>query len=154
MTNLKAGDKAPNFTGQLEDGTTVSLSDFKGKKLVIFFYPRDNSPTCTTEVCNFRDNYSKLKKLGFEILGVSPDSAKKHQNFIDKFELPFSLLVDSDLHIANAFGVFGPKKFMGKVSDAIHRETFVINEKGEIMFVIDKVKSKIASEQIFELIEK
>src|SRR5690606_31405592 len=106
MTKLKAGSKAPAFTAINERGETVSLKDYKGKKLVLYFYPQDNTPTCTIEACNLRDNYKKFQKEGYEILGVSPDSAKKHTNFIQKHKLPFSLLVDEDLNIIKAYGVW------------------------------------------------
>jgi len=150
MTNLKVKQKAPAFEAKNQDGKLVKLSDYKGKKVVLYFYPQDNTPTCTTEACNFRDNFSKLKKLGYVVIGVSPDSERKHQNFIKKFELPFTLISDPDLKVANAYGVWGPKKFMGKISDSIHRETFVINEEGFIEKIIEKVVSKKATEQILE----
>jgi len=150
MTNLKVNDKAPAFEAKDQNGNIVKLSDYKGKKLVLYFYPADNTPTCTTEACNFRDNYSYLKKKGYEVVGVSPDSERKHQNFIAKFDLPFTLISDPDLKVANAYGVWGPKKFMGKISDSIHRETFIINEKGIIEKIIEKVVSKNATEQVLE----
>ena len=151
MTNLKAGDKAPKFSGVDENGEKVELKDFKGKKLIIFFYPKDNTPTCTVEACNLRDNYSMLKKKGFALLGVSPDTQKKHQNFIKKFDLPFPLLSDTDLETIKTFNVWGPKKFMGKEYDGLHRTTFVIDEKGKIEQVITKVKSKDHAAQILAL---
>lgn len=147
---LKAGDKAPSFKLEDQTGTQRSLADYKGKKLVIYFYPKDNTPTCTVEACNLRDNYKALQKEGYEIVGVSPDSIKRHQNFIAKFELPFTLLSDPEHEMALAYGVWGEKKFMGKVFDGIHRTTFLISEKGKIDRVIEKVKSKIHSEQILE----
>lgn len=150
MTTLKVNDKAPDFEAKDQDGEIVKLSDYKGKKVILYFYPQDNTPTCTTEACNFRDNYSKLQKKGYAVIGVSPDSERKHQNFIEKFELPFTLISDKDLKVANAYGVWGPKKFMGKVSDSIHRETFVIDETGNIEKIIEKVVSKKATQQIFE----
>ena len=148
MTHLKAGDKAPKFSGVNENGEKVALKDFKGKKLILFFYPKDNTPTCTVEACNLRDNYSMLKKKGYALLGVSPDSQKKHQNFINKFDLPFPLLSDDNLETIKAFNVWGPKKFMGKEFDGLHRTTFVIDEKGKIEQVITKVKSKDHAAQI------
>ncbi|RYH74624.1 thioredoxin-dependent thiol peroxidase [Flavobacteriaceae bacterium 144Ye] len=148
MTKLKAGDKAPDFTAKDEQGNTVSLSDYKGKKLVIFFYPKANTPTCTVEACNLRDNYSELTDKGYEILGVSADTEKRQTNFKNKFSFPYPLLADVDKEVINAFGVWGPKKFMGRTFDGIHRATFVINEDGIIEKVIDKVKAKIHSEQI------
>jgi len=150
MTKLKAGDKAPDFTAKDEQGNTVSLSDYKGKKLVIFFYPKANTPTCTVEACNLRDNYSELTDKGYEILGVSADTEKRQTNFKNKFSFPYPLLADVDKEVINAFGVWGSKKFMGRTFDGIHRATFVINEDGIIEKVIDKVKAKIHSEQILE----
>lgn len=150
MSKLKAGDKAPDFTAKDEQGNTVSLSDYKGKKLVIFFYPKANTPTCTVEACNLRDNYSELTDKGYEILGVSADTEKRQTNFKNKFSFPYPLLADVDKEVINAFGVWGPKKFMGRTFDGIHRATFVINEDGIIEKVIDKVKAKIHSEQILE----
>ena len=148
MTTLKAGDKAPNFSGTDENGNKISLKDFKGKKLILFFYPRDNTPTCTVEACNLRDNYADLQAAGYALLGVSPDSAKKHTNFIKKHDLPFPLLADEDLAVTKAYEVWGPKKFMGKEFDGLHRTTFVIDEKGKIAEVIKKVKSKDHAAQI------
>jgi len=150
QVSLKAGDKAPNFSGLDENGNKVSLKDFKGKKLIIFFYPKDNTPTCTVEACNLRDNYSMLQKKGYALLGVSPDDQTKHQKFIQKFDLPFPLLADVDLKTIKAFDVWGPKKFMGKEYDGLHRTTFVIDEKGKIDQVITKVKSKMHAEQIVQ----
>lgn len=136
------------FKAKDENGNTVSLSDFKGKKLVLYFYPADNTPTCTVEACNLRDNFEVLRKAGYEILGVSPDSAKKHQNFIKKHDLPFPLLVDEDLTIIKAYDVWGPKVTFGKAYDGLLRTTFIINKKGIIERVIDKVESKRHTEQI------
>lgn len=150
MTHLKAGDKAPNFSGVNENGEKVSLKDFKGKKLIIFFYPQDNTPTCTVEVCNLRDNYSMLQERGYELLGVSPDTQRKHQNFIKKHNLPFPLLSDVGLETIKAFNVWGLKKFMGREYDGLHRTTFVIDEKGNVEQVITKVKSKNHAAQILE----
>ena len=150
MTHLKAGDKAPDFSGTDENGNIISLSDFSGKKLILYFYPKDNTPGCTAESCNLRDNYNLMKKQGYEILGVSADSEKKHQNFIAKYDLPFHLLADTDKKVLNAYGVWGPKKFMGRTFDGIHRTTFVIDEKGVIEEVITKVKTKAHAEQILE----
>ena len=148
MTTLKAGDKAPDFSGLNEKNETISLNDFKGKKLVLYFYPKDMTPGCTTQSCNLRDNYDILLKQGYEVLGVSADSTKRHIKFIEKYDLPFSLLADEDHTVLNAFGVWGPKKFMGKEFDGIHRTTFVIDENGTIIEVIGKVKTKEHTEQI------
>lgn len=150
MTHLKVGDKAPDFEAKDQNGNLIKLSDYKGKKLILYFYPKDNTPTCTTEACNYKDNYKMLTKKGYEVIGVSADSEKKHQNFIAKFDLPFTLLADTEKEVINAYGVFGPKKFMGKISDSIHRETFLIDEKGIIEKVIEKVKSKEAATQVLE----
>ncbi|MGB0404363.1 MAG: thioredoxin-dependent thiol peroxidase [Salibacteraceae bacterium] len=150
MTTLKAGDNAPNFKAKNENGVDVSLSDFAGKKLVLYFYPKDMTPGCTTQSCNLRDNYNLLLKQGYEVLGVSADSEARHQKFIAKHELPFSLLSDEDHTVLNAYGVWGPKKFMGKEYDGIHRTTFVIDEKGVIEEVILKVKTKEHTAQILD----
>ncbi len=150
MNTLKVGDKAPNFEALDEQGNTVKLSDFSGKKLVVFFYPKANTPTCTVEACNLRDEYTVLKEQGYEILGVSADSQKKQSNFKKKFNFPYPLLADVDKDVINAFGVWGEKKFMGRIFDGIHRITFVINEEGVIEKVIDKVKAKIHAAQILE----
>ncbi|MFT6440727.1 MAG: peroxiredoxin Q/BCP [Salibacteraceae bacterium] len=148
MTTLKAGDKAPDFSGLNEKDETISLNDFKGKKLVLYFYPKDMTPGCTTQSCNLRDNYDTLLKQGYEVLGVSADSTKRHIKFIEKYDLPFSLLADEDHTVLNAYGVWGLKKFMGKEYDGIHRTTFVIDENGIIIEVIGKVKTKEHAEQI------
>jgi peroxiredoxin Q/BCP len=154
MTNLKPGDKAPNFSGVNELGNKMSLSDFEGKKLVLYFYPKDMTPGCTTQSCNLRDNYEDLQKKGFEILGVSADDEKRHVKFIEKHQLPFHLIADVDKKMIQDYGVWGEKKFMGKVYDGIHRTTFVIDEKGVILEVIGKVKTKAHSEQILEILEE
>ncbi|MGY5846759.1 thioredoxin-dependent thiol peroxidase [Salegentibacter sp. HM20] len=148
MTTLKAGDKAPNFKAEDQDGNIVQLSDFKGKKLVVFFYPKASTPGCTAEACNLRDNWEKFKEQGYAILGVSADSKKRQSNFKEKYDLPYPLLADEDKEVINAFGVWGPKKFMGKKYDGIHRTTFVIDENGIIEEVISKVKTKAHAEQI------
>ncbi|MBT8310447.1 MAG: thioredoxin-dependent thiol peroxidase [Flavobacteriaceae bacterium] len=150
MTTLKAGDKAPEFSSMDQDGNTISSSDYRGKKLVVFFYPKANTPTCTVEACNLGENYSELQAAGYELLGVSADSQKRQQNFKNKFNFPYPLLADVDKSVINAFGVWGPKKFMGREFDGIHRVTFVIDENGIIEKVIDKVKAKMHSEQILE----
>ena len=150
VTRLKEGDKAPDFKGKDQDGKVISLKDFKGKKLVIYFYPKDDTPGCTVEACNLRDNYATLKKEGYEVVGISADEEKKHKKFIDKYKLPFTLIADVDKKIIEAFDVWGEKKFMGKVFDGIIRTTFVINEKGRIEKVISKVDTKNHTEQILE----
>lgn len=148
MNTLQAGDKAPNFKVKDQNGNTISSEDYKGKKWVVFFYPKANTPGCTAEVCNLRDNYKELQDQGYELLGVSADSEKRQLNFKEKYKLPFPLLADEDREVLNAFGVWGPKKFMGREFDGIHRKTFIINEKGIIDRVIDKVKTKDHAAQI------
>jgi peroxiredoxin Q/BCP len=148
MTTLKVGDKAPDFKGLDQDGNEHSLVLYKGKKLVVFFYPKASTPGCTVEACDLRDNFERFKAKGYELLGVSADSAKRQSNFIEKNNLPFPLLADEDKSVIMAFGVWGPKKFMGKKFDGIHRTTFVINEEGVIDAVIEKVKTKEHSKQI------
>ena len=150
MTTLKIGDKAPSFEALDEQGNTVKLADYTGKKLVLFFYPKASTPGCTMEACNLRDNYQSFLAKGYAILGVSADSAKRQQNFINKNELPFPLLADEDKAVINAFGVWGPKKFMGREYEGIHRTTFVIDENGIIEDVILKVKTKQHTSQILE----
>jgi peroxiredoxin Q/BCP len=145
---LNIGDKAPNFSCKNEKGELVSLKDFKGKNLVLYFYPKDDTPGCTAEACDLRDNYQSFLSKGFEILGVSPDNEKKHQKFIDKHELPFSLLADEDHAVAEAYGVWGEKSMYGKKYMGILRSTFVIDEKGKIEKVIEKVDTKAHTKQI------
>ncbi|WOK04410.1 thioredoxin-dependent thiol peroxidase [Imperialibacter roseus] len=145
---LKAGDKAPDFEVSDQNGKTVKLSDFQGKKVVLYFYPQDNTPTCTVEACNLRDNYNTLKTKGYEVLGVSPDSAKKHTNFIKKFSLPFTLLADTDNKIIESYGLWAEKTTFGRSYMGVLRTTFIIDENGIIERVIDDVKSKEHAEQI------
>jgi thioredoxin-dependent peroxiredoxin len=147
---INVGEKAPMFTGLNQNGQTTSLESFRGKKLILFFYPQDNTPTCTVEACNLRDHYMELKSAGYELLGVSADSQKKHQNFIKKFNLPFDLIADTEREIINAFGVWGEKKTFGKTYDGIHRTTYVIGESGKIINRIDGVKSKNHAQQILD----
>ena len=148
MNTLKVGDKVPDFESTDQDGNLIKLSDYKGKKLVVFFYPKANTPTCTVEACNLSDNYKDLQEAGYEILGVSADSERRQANFRNKFGFPYPLLADTDKKVINAFGVWGPKKFMGRTFDGIHRITFVIDENGIVERVIDKVKAKKHSEQV------
>jgi len=148
MTTLQIGDKAPDFQSINQDGNAVSLSDFSGKKLVLFFYPKASTPGCTLEACNLSDNYSRFVANGYDVLGVSADNIKRQSNFKNKFEFPYDLLADEDKSVINAYGVWGPKKFMGREYDGIHRITFVIDEKGIIENIITKVKTKEHTAQI------
>ncbi len=148
MKTLQAGDRVPDFSVKDQDGNEVKLSDYKGRKLVVFFYPKANTPGCTAEACNLRDNYKELQAAGYELLGVSADSQKKQANFKNKYEFPFPLLADEDHTVINTFGVWGPKKFMGREYDGIHRKTFIIDEDGIVSKVIDKVKTKDHAAQI------
>ncbi len=149
-THLSAGKKSPAFKAVDQDGKIFQSKDMLGKKWVLFFYPADLTPTCTVEACNLRDHYKQLKKAGFEIIGISKGDSASKKKFADKHELPFLLLADEDLTIANKFGVYGEKLFMGKVIEGIFRTTFVINEEGKIDRIIDQVKSKVAAEQILD----
>ena len=150
MNTLKVGDKVPNFTSTDQDGNTIQFNDYQGKKLVVFFYPKASTPGCTVEACNLRDNFELLKEKGFELLGVSADNQKRQTNFRNKYNFPFPLLADEDKEVIHAFGVWGLKKFMGREYDGIHRKTFLIDEKGVVMRVIDKVKTKSHASQILE----
>ena len=148
MSKLKEGDKAPEFKGKDQNGNTVSLSDFKGSKLVLYFYPKDSTPGCTSQACNLRDNYEILLEKGYKVVGVSADSEKSHQKFIEKHNLPFPLIADTEKEIIQAYGVWAPKKFMGKEFLGIVRTTFVINEEGIIEEIIGKEKTKDHTAQI------
>lgn len=152
MNKLKEGDKAPDFSAKDQNGKTVSLSDFSGKKLILFFYPKDNTPGCTAEACNFRDNYQGLLADGFEVVGVSVDGESSHQRFASKYNLPFTLLVDEDKKIVEAYQVWVEKSMFGRKYMGTARKTFIINEKGIIQHIIDKVKTKEASQQVRELV--
>lgn len=148
MTTLKPGDKAPSFEAKNQQGETIRSSDFAGKKVLLFFYPKASTPGCTAEACNLRDNYQTFLKKGYEVIGVSGDTEKKQLNFSEKNELPYNLLADTDKKVIEAFGVWGPKKFMGREYDGIHRTSFVIDENGIIEEVITKVKTKDHAAQI------
>lgn len=150
MAKLKEGDKAPAFSSVDQDGNKISLSDFKGKKLILFFYPQDDTPTCTIEACNLRDNYNLLKKKGFEIVGISFDDEKSHRKFIKKYSLPFTLIADSSRKIIEKYGLWVEKSMFGKTFMGTARTTFVIDEKGRITKRFDKVKSKEHAQQIAE----
>ena len=151
MTHLNVGDTAPDFKVKDQNGKEIQLSDFTGKKLVVYFYPKDMTPGCTNQACNLRDNYTLLQNEGIAILGVSADDEAKHQKFIAKHELPFPLLADTEKEMIQAYGIWGEKKFMGKVYDGIHRTTFLINENGKIHAIIKKPKTKAHAEEILEL---
>lgn len=148
MITLKIGEKAPDFEIIDQNNEMISLKKYKGKKIVLFFYPKASTPGCTVEACNLRDNYLEFRKKGYEIIGVSADSQKRQFNFSTKFNLPYSLLVDENKEVIDAFGVWGPKKFMGKEYDGIHRTTFIIDENGMIENIITKVKTKDHTAQI------
>ncbi|MES2627639.1 MAG: thioredoxin-dependent thiol peroxidase [Bacteroidota bacterium] len=150
---LKVGDQVPEFETTDQNGNPFTLADIKGKKVILFFYPRDNTPTCTEEVCNLRDNYDQLVEMGYTLIGVSADEVKKHQKFIAKYQLPFPLLADTERNLIDKFGVWGPKQFMGREIIGIHRTTFIINSEGVISHIFEKVKSKQHTAQIVEALE-
>ena len=150
MNTFKVGDKVPNFSAMDQDGNSIQFNDYHGKKLVVFFYPKASTPGCTMEACNLRDNYELLQQNGFELLGVSADNQKRQTNFRKKYDFPFPLLADENKEVIRAFGVWGLKKFMGREYDGIHRKTFLIDEKGVVMRVIDKVKTRSHASQILE----
>ena len=148
METLKVGDKAPSFKSKDQDGNIITSDSYRGKKWVVFFYPKASTPGCTTEACNLRDNYQELQNAGFELLGVSADSEKRQKSFKEKYDFPFPLLADEDKSVIKAFGVWGPKKVMGKEYDGIHRTTFIIDKTGTIERVIQDVKTKNHAAQI------
>ena len=150
MTKLNVGDTAPEINSVNQNGDTISLSQFKGKKIVLYFYPKDMTPGCTAQSCNLSENYVKLQKNGFEVLGVSCDSVERHQKFIEKYSLPFNLISDEEKKVVNDYGVWGLKKFMGKEYMGINRTTFIINESGIIDEIITKVNTKDHSKQILK----
>ena len=151
MTHLKVGDKAPEFTSVNEDGNPISLSDYRGKKVVLFFYPKDDSPGCTKEACSIRDDYRSIQKAGYEVLGISPDKDTKHRKFIDKYEFQYSLVADPEKKIIESYGLWGPKKFMGREVIGVHRTTFLVDADGIIEEIITKVKTKDHAKQILEV---
>jgi peroxiredoxin Q/BCP len=148
MSILKEGELAPEITAKDQHGKAISLSEYSGKKVVLYFYPKDDTPGCTAEACNLRDNYDQLLDQGYDVIGVSPDSEKSHLKFIDKYKLQFRLIADTDNEVARAYGVFGLKKFMGKEYMGVNRTTFLIDEQGKIAKVISKVDTKNHSSQI------
>jgi len=151
MNQLSVGQEAPNFSAKNQKGELISLEELKGSKVILYFYPKDNTPGCTAQACNLTENISALKKEGFIVLGVSPDGERSHNKFIDKYNLQFDLLVDEEKKLCNAYGVWGRKKFMGREYDGVHRTTFIINEDGMIDQIINKVETKRHSQQILEL---
>jgi peroxiredoxin Q/BCP len=153
MKHLKIGDKAPNFEGIDQHGHNISSMDYAGKKTVIYFYPKDNTPGCTTQACSIRDNYDSLLKNGIQVIGVSADSVASHQKFVTKYDLPFPLLADEDKSIIEAFGVWGPKKFMGKEYDGIHRTTFLLDEESNVKGIIEKPNTKAHAEEILSFFQ-
>lgn len=152
MNILQEGSKAPEFSAKDQNGNTVTLAQFKGKKVVLYFYPKDDTPGCTAEACDFRDNYQGLKAKGIEVLGVSVDDEKSHQKFITKHSLPFTLLADTDKQIVETYGVWGEKNMYGKKYMGTNRATFVIDEEGNIAHIIKKVDTKNATAQVLELL--
>jgi thioredoxin-dependent peroxiredoxin len=150
MISLKEGDKAPAFKGVDQDGRTVALSDYKGKKVVLYFYPQDDTPTCTIQACNLRDNYALLISNGFEIIGISPDEPAKHKKFEQKFSLPFRLIADPQHRIIDKYGVWGEKQLYGRTYMGLHRTTFIIDDKGKIAKVFLRPKNKMHAEEIIQ----
>lgn len=151
MALIKEGSKAPSFEGIDQNGNKIKLSDFSGKKIVLYFYPKDNTPGCTDEACNLRDNHESLLKKGFAVIGVSPDSEKSHKNFAGRYSLPFPLIADESKKILNDYDVWGEKKMYGKSYFGVIRTTFIINEKGIIEKIINKVNTSEHTEQILDL---
>ncbi|TZF81769.1 thioredoxin-dependent thiol peroxidase [Pedobacter sp. BS3] len=153
MAQLKEGDKAPNFTANNQDGKPVSLGDFKGKDIILYFYPKDDTPGCTSEACNFRDNYQQLQHQGFEVIGVSTDDEKSHTKFIGKHQLPFTLIADTDKNIVEQYGVWVEKNMYGKKYMGTARKTFIIDKNGIIKKIIDKVDTTNSSQQVLDLLK-
>jgi peroxiredoxin Q/BCP len=153
-TKIKEGDKAPDFSVRDASGNTVSLKDLRGKKVVLYFYPKDDTPGCTKEACAFRDSFAKFRKRGIEILGVSLDNEKSHQKFAQKYDLPFRLLADTDRAVSESYGTYGKKKFMGRKYMGNHRMTFLIDEKGKIKKVFSKVRPEAHAEEVLDAFEE
>ncbi len=147
-TYLQPGDKAPDFSGVNQNGDTISLKDFRGRKVILYFYPQDDTPACTTQACNLRDNFLSLREQGYEVIGISPDTAQSHQKFISKYKLPFTLIADPDRKIIDYYGVWGEKNLYGRKYVGLLRTTFVIDEKGTIEKILKKPKTKAHAEEI------
>lgn len=154
MTKIEVGQPAPDFKFTANDGTERNLSELRGNKIILYFYPKDNTPGCTAQACSLRDAVPAFKQKGIEIIGVSADSEKKHENFKAKYQLPFPLVADTNREVINQYGVWGEKKFMGRTYDGILRTTFIIDENGVVQHIIDKVKTKAHAEQIQELLNE
>ena len=154
MANIKEGGKAPEFTAPDADGNKIRLKDLRGKKVVLYFYPKDDTPGCTKEACAFRDSFAKFRKRGIEVFGVSLDSEKSHQKFAKKFSLPFSLLADTDRTVSEKYGTYGKKKFMGREYMGVHRRTFLIDEQGKIKKIFEKVKPETHAEEVLAAFEE
>ena len=154
MSNVIEGEKAPSFKGKDQHGKTVSLSDFKGKTVALYFYPQDDTPTCTAQACNLRDNYGLLKNKGIEVIGISPDTVEKHKKFETKYDLPFTLIADPDHTIIEKYGVWGEKQMYGKKYMGILRTTFLIDKNGVIQKIFHKPKAKQQAEEVLEAVEK
>jgi peroxiredoxin Q/BCP len=152
MFHLKEGDVAPIFEGLDQESHTINLNNYNGKKVILYFYPKDDTPGCTAEACDFRDHHAKLLEKGMVVIGVSPDSISKHSKFVFKYDLPFPLIADENKEIIQQYGVWGTKKFMGKIYDGVHRTTFIIDENGVIEKIITKVDTKNSSQQILTLL--
>ena len=148
MAKLTAGDKAPDFKGIDQNRNPIALKDYKGKKVILYFYPKDDTPGCTAQACNLRDNYQSLIAAGYQVIGVSKDSVKSHKKFETKYELPFPLIADEEHVISDAYGIWGERKFMGRTFLGVHRTTFLINEKGIIHAIIDKPDTKNHTEEV------
>lgn len=153
MATLKEGDKAPEFTAKDQNGNTVSLADYKGKNLILYFYPKDDTPGCTAEACSFRDNYQSMLSKGFEVIGVSTDDEKSHKKFVNKYSLPFTLIADADKSIVEAYGVWVEKNMYGRKYMGTARTTFIIDTDGNIKKIIDKVDTKNATQQVTDLLQ-
>ncbi|HWZ02358.1 MAG TPA: thioredoxin-dependent thiol peroxidase [Mucilaginibacter sp.] len=153
MATLKEGDKAPDFTAKDQNGKTVSLADYKGKNVILYFYPKDDTPGCTAEACSFRDNYQSMLGKGFEVIGVSTDNEKSHKKFVNKYSLPFTLIADEDRAIVEAYGLWVEKNMYGRKYMGTARTTFIIDGDGNIKKVIEKVDTKNSSQQVIDLLQ-